>query len=376
LAVKERIRLGTLVETRTYWIDPSRDHVIVRMLYSVNDVPRSQLDIRYDLPSGEAAWVPCQWSGLQFGLDAQVSHLATAVRTGFQRKAIPASVFQAELPVGSRRVFPDWEQTPHRTLHLEEGPEIEQRWKLESRWLLSGRSLLKFAAWPWIIVTLVSSWGALILVHRALSSRHGTRSSISSTVLRRQLLGIILASLIAFLFRDAAISHPSLQEIHQELADTWTLGRELRQQYPTEIKWNAYCEEAEKRVQNLLVELAIADRRLQADQATSRQQWNEVEARKALFTVAREHLPAMLRDRQQMTVSQEAQLAQCLNDAKELLSKDSLVEAGQQRNGAHNSSGSGQDGGMMTGVLIGNAIFVSYAFFRWVKGRPRLATER
>lgn len=312
LAIQEQTTSDSIPVTRTYWIDPSRGFVIVRMLHSVNKVLQSQLDIQYELSKERDLWLPSQWSALQLDKHGDVQQFASAIRVKFEENSHPIETFQIDIPHNARQIFKDWGQEPHQSFHLEERPEIERRWERAGQFRIVRHFFLKLTTWPWTLVTLLGIWGLLALVRRLLPSRFQNMTSGRRTNVRKRIMGVILITLIAFLLRDMHFLQPPTEDILQEYDDIWTLGRELRKQHVTESEWNRFAEQAQQRIN----EFEEFCHQKQAGETTSKIERSEMEVRSLLLVIGQKHLSAMLQHGRQKAVSEEIELDQFFKDAK------------------------------------------------------------
>ena len=75
---------------RFYWVDRSRDFIVVRCLFQWDDAVRSQIDIHYE-PMDTIGWIPSTWSVQCFGASPHiVRQVVTAQREDVDVQHPPA----------------------------------------------------------------------------------------------------------------------------------------------------------------------------------------------------------------------------------------------------------------------------------------------
>jgi len=182
---------GSVPTERLYWVDPTRDFVVVRCIIRWDEAVFSQIDIQYE-PMDEVGWGPAKWSVLRFGDHPHVVQQgATAV---VENVDVGPSVTQVE---GNVRLSPGtWVVDRVRSRQYVVRDDFSEEdieggylfppsgWVTPARGTARGgagwarkirRILVRLARWPGVLIPVVVISGALIATKTLLTRRKNLR---------------------------------------------------------------------------------------------------------------------------------------------------------------------------------------------------------
>lgn len=169
-----------------YWVDPSRDYVVVRYIDKRNKKPVTQIDIHYDQIVG-IGWVPNTWTVLQYG------HHLNVVRRAVMAVRTEVNVGQAINDARMQVSFPPRTQVID-TLKDQQYILGKDQSKLSTTNLLSSqrdpkgsvkayRILISLLRWPRILIPVTLFVVILLIINRWLVRRRTPRpESEESTI--------------------------------------------------------------------------------------------------------------------------------------------------------------------------------------------------